>query len=438
MKAISIFFLAGAVLLIASCDSIKNNGETRPVIDDETEEVETGTVGSPLGEWTEGTLDIHFINTGRGECSFLILPDGTTVLVDMAGNTTDYSTATYKDVDPKPNSSISSATVIINYINYFNSEQSAGHIDYALLSHFHEDHMGTYTTSLGTGGDGTFRLTSLAEIGLSLPYYHFFDRCYPDYDYPYESYFSASKYQNEQAFATYMANTMGATVEAFDAGALNQIALEYDADSYPDFQIQNLCANGYYWTGTGTEKARNMPDTFDTTDSNSLPDENHYSCGFKLTFGDFDYFSAGDLQYESSSLVASYSYLDMEAPVAAVVGQVDVAKANHHGTQYANGDDLMQAMCPTVWVANVWRDIQPRTSAVADVLEANPDCDIYCTNFDSDVNACTSSQLENFVSFSGHVVVRVLDGGSYYYVYVLDDSDMNYNISSINGPYASK
>ena len=37
-------------------------------------------VGEPLLQWTDGCLDIHFINSGRGECAFYILPDGTTLL----------------------------------------------------------------------------------------------------------------------------------------------------------------------------------------------------------------------------------------------------------------------------------------------------------------------------------------------------------------------
>ena len=39
-------------------------------------------VGKPLPLWTEGCLDIHHINTGRGESAFYILPDGTTMLID--------------------------------------------------------------------------------------------------------------------------------------------------------------------------------------------------------------------------------------------------------------------------------------------------------------------------------------------------------------------
>ena len=39
-------------------------------------------VGAPLTPWSEGELDIHTISTGRGECLFFIMPDGTTMVVD--------------------------------------------------------------------------------------------------------------------------------------------------------------------------------------------------------------------------------------------------------------------------------------------------------------------------------------------------------------------
>jgi len=39
-------------------------------------------VGDTLPSWSEGYLDIHHINTGKGEAAFFMLPDGTTMLVD--------------------------------------------------------------------------------------------------------------------------------------------------------------------------------------------------------------------------------------------------------------------------------------------------------------------------------------------------------------------
>ena len=35
-----------------------------------------------LPEWKEGYMDIHTIATGRGDATFIVMPDGTTLLID--------------------------------------------------------------------------------------------------------------------------------------------------------------------------------------------------------------------------------------------------------------------------------------------------------------------------------------------------------------------
>ena len=40
-----------------------------------------------LPSWQEGWMDIHHIATGNGENSFFVVPDGTTMLVDLGDET---------------------------------------------------------------------------------------------------------------------------------------------------------------------------------------------------------------------------------------------------------------------------------------------------------------------------------------------------------------
>ena len=75
MKAIDkILIVAAAAATILSCSSdLKPAGETRPPMPEtggEDGTMEIGKVGEQLSPWTEGSLDIHFINTGRGESTF--------------------------------------------------------------------------------------------------------------------------------------------------------------------------------------------------------------------------------------------------------------------------------------------------------------------------------------------------------------------------------
>jgi beta-lactamase superfamily II metal-dependent hydrolase len=446
MKVINrIAVLLALTLFITSCSGgIKNEGTTRPHTIDSTDpdpdtpdgspdKLVVGKVGEQLAPWVKGSLDIHFINTGRGESTFYVLPDGTTLLVDAAGSLLTTEEAEGKlPTAPKPDANTTSGKVIINYINHFTSSNSKGHIDYAMVSHFHEDHIGTWRATLPLAGDGTFRMTSFVEVGTTLPYKHYIDRCYPKYDYP--TAMTADKYTNLRNFVAWSIAKNGTVAEAMDAGALDQIKLVYDKASYPSFKIQNLAANGRNWTGKAQESIQSIPATFSSTDA--IPDENCFSCAFRLSFGSFDYYTGGDNQYTGRS---TYSYNDSEAPIAAVVGNVDVAKGNHHGTKNANSSTLMKALQPTVWISHIWRDVQPNTATITDVLSGNPYCDIFLTNL-ADVNVpnFSSDQKSHFLSTSGHVVVRVNKTGTAYYVYVLDDNDMKYTVKSVHGPYQCK
>ena len=55
------------------------------------------TFGQTLKKWEAGYLDIHHINTGRGDCTFCVLPDGTTLLIDAGEVKADV-----RVVAPKP------------------------------------------------------------------------------------------------------------------------------------------------------------------------------------------------------------------------------------------------------------------------------------------------------------------------------------------------
>ena len=95
-----------------------------------------GEIGVPLPAWTPGMLDIHQIATGRGNAALFILPDGTTLLVD-AGAAGDG----IPETDPHPDASRTPGAWIARYIKR-HLPAGVGDLDYALITHFHPDHMG--------------------------------------------------------------------------------------------------------------------------------------------------------------------------------------------------------------------------------------------------------------------------------------------------------
>lgn len=390
--------------------------------------------GRPLSEWKEGFLDIHYINTGRGESIYHIFPDGTSMLVDAAGSLLKQ----HKNMptEPKPSADISSAKVIADYIHFFMPEKSEGMMDYYMVSHFHGDHIGNYVDSLPMHSSGKFRLMSFAEIGALVPFKNavlrYVDPKMPTFDN------TPSAIETVYAMIDWAKEEYGTSTITFTAGRDDQIVLTHDPEKYDDFTVMNIASGGHYWTGNGTETATDIPD-YDYIMANggreAFPPENVMSCVFRLSYGDFDYFSGGDIQYRRRS---KYPYFDIEAPLAEVLDEVEVMKASHHGTSDCNGKPILEALSPDVVVINPWRDIQPNPKTLKRIYDENPDCAVFSTNMHESNKPVIAEYLPRIKAYQGHIVVRVSPGGKDYKVYVLEDGDQSYKVNSVFGPYECK
>jgi hypothetical protein len=96
-------------------------------------------VGEPLARWTAGTLDIHHINTGKGNAKFFVLPDATTLLVDAAAaGGGAHNTALQPDGSRTP------GEWIARYIAAMAPAVRKPSLDSAHLTHLHGDHMNAF------------------------------------------------------------------------------------------------------------------------------------------------------------------------------------------------------------------------------------------------------------------------------------------------------
>ncbi|MEP7117856.1 MAG: MBL fold metallo-hydrolase [Acidobacteriota bacterium] len=103
----------------------------------------------PLTPWTRGTLDIHHIATGRGNATFVVLPDATTLLIDAGAVATDIPYA-----DPLPDRSRTPGAWIADYVTQFAPRPASPRLDYALVTHFHPDHFGELAPGNARSADG--------------------------------------------------------------------------------------------------------------------------------------------------------------------------------------------------------------------------------------------------------------------------------------------
>lgn len=425
---IKLKYLPLCLLFAAACGNNSKEGGNNNNNNNNTE-LPSSFVGKVLPDWQEGTFDIHMINTGRGESILHIFPDGTTLLIDAAGSliTADNE---IPPPDPKPNGSITSGQVILNYVKHF-TKAANGKLDYMMLSHFDPDHMGSYDASkLAYHSEGKFYKTGITEVGAGIQIDKLIDR---GYYYP-ENLSTDSRIANYIKFSEWAQTTYGMTYEEIDVGSNQQIALKYNPGKYGNFTVRNIIGNGYVWTGSGSGKKNTFPSNASTIIAAS-PAENVYSIGCHLKYGRFDYFTGGDLQYNGRS---TDPWKDVEAPVAAVMGEVEVMKANHHGTLNCNGTELMNVLRPHAILINSWRDVQPRPTSLATMYAARSDCNIFINNTTADNKVRLADYLPKLKSLEGHIVVRVSgDELNSYAIFVLDDTNENYKVVKGYGPYYS-
>lgn len=80
-------------------------------------------------------------------------------------------------------------------------------------------------------------------------------------------------------------------------------------------------------------------------------DENAKSVALVIRYKDFDYFIGGDLTGGGKS--GSKRTPDMESQVARIVGDIDVLKINHHGSQTSSNQFFLNVLRPEVAIISV-------------------------------------------------------------------------------------
>ena len=414
---------------------------------------DTLEVGKPLPSWTDGILDLHHINTGFGDAAFYVLPDGTTMLVDAGEmDRTSERVLSPRNAPPRPNSSCPPYEWIVDYIEQVRPGTSR--IDYAYLTHFHDDHMGCVSELSDEAENGAYKLAGLVGVGDQILFDKLIDRGYPDYDYPLaldnpklvDAYGQRPEYQktcrtmgNYRAFIAHHQEHNDLQAEKFNVGVNDQFVLQKERDKYPAFEIRNICGNGEVWTGVDTVSKQHFP-PIEELGVGALPDENVVSCGIRLRYGRFTLFNGADITGVPG--MGAPAWKDIETPVAQVVGQVDVHNLNHHGYRDTHNTYFVQTVRPRVYIQQNWSSDQPGHDVLSRLtsqhLYSGPR-DLFCTYMNEANRVVIGPALDNaYQSMYGHIVVRVAPGGDSYQVIVLDDSTTERLVKSIHGTYESK
>lgn len=390
-------------------------------------------------------MDIHHISTGRGNAAFFVFPDGTTLLVD-AGEISDTHARTRSERNSRlrPDTSRTAAEWIVDYIRQFYPGPGAPRLDYALLTHFHDDHFGEWDSTRTPSASAAYVRTGITTVGDMLPIGTLIDR---GWHFPVDLYsetwqkrLASDNYHiiqtlnNYKAFIRYQQRQNGLRHDTLRPGVIAQIRLLRHPEYYPDWDIRNLAANGRIWTGYGEG------DYFSLFPSGNYPGENPLSTCLKLQYGRFGYFTGGDISGMNDMGEADFN--SVESQLAPVVGPVDVASLNHHGNRDSHSPYFVRTLRPRVWIQQCWSSDHPGEEVLrrltSERLYPGPR-DLFTTDMlPANELVIGDRILKNYRNLHGHVVVRVAPGGDSYTIYVLDDFSPRREVMAVFGPYISR
>lgn len=368
-----------------------------------------------LPPWQEGFFDIHHISTARGECQFLIYPDGTTMLID-AGDQTGCGRG-WEIIPPLPDASKTPAQWIALYVDTFSP--TPGKIDYVMLTHFHGDHMGNIP-AYKDGGHG-YKVSGISELANYEKFGKYVDRGYPDYDYP-----SAQTLRNKAVmpeyikFVEWQVENNKFKAEIFVIGSHEQFA---PLRKSWDFDAWNIASNARLTTGNGLE-TKLMSD--ESIDPEKL-DENMLSNVMLFRYGPFKYYTGGDVPGKPSNSPNTLDR-DYESQIAEIVAPCDVMKVNHHGYWDSVNPNFLWKMAPDVIIIPAIEAKHPVGETMARMCDRMyPGKRMIFATSDAG-RAQLGEELWQKMTAVGHIVVRAFDNGTKFQVFVLDATSRDYHL----------
>ncbi len=355
----------------------------------------------PLPARADGELDIHHIDTGRGNCALIVGPDGTAMMIDVgiADVKPETSGEPHPDGSRRPGEWMG---------RYALRQVSSGKLKYLVVTHLHADHMG-----------------GVPDVDALLPIATVIDRGFPDYG---DAQPPVSPYTDTYLAYLKTRVAQGRAVEKVVVGSERQMQM-------PGLKIRSIAASGSVWTGVG-EAAETHLLAKSSVPASDWPGENVFSQALRLTYGKFSYWNGGDLCCDTED--GRLPWWDTESPAARVAGRTEVATADHHGYFDACGPAYVHSLDAQAYIIQAWDIGHPGSAQMQRMVDdwpGRPLHDVFVTDL-LPANALINRRfVPKLKSRNGHVVVRVAKGGESYRIFVVDSSRENGNVTAVVGPY---
>ncbi len=282
------------------------------------------------------------------------------------------------------------------------------------MTHYHADHIGNFDDT-ASGTENGYKLQGITHLAKLIDIDKIIDRNWPDYD--------NLGTDNAINIADYKAfmdcrNSNSKTNEKFVVGSNSQFPLKNNPSAFSTFSVRNVAGNCNYWSGWGNISL--------SAGFNNTSDENKHSCGIRISYGSFDWYSSGDI------------YDKAETQTASVCGVTDAVVCNHHASS-SMSEEAVKDLQATAWIIPAWGESHASTTAVGNMLNTS----LYTGDRHIFAAGLTDASRTNLGADAdkikvGHIVIRVYEGGSQWQVFVLDQTSTDYHILSLTEVLDSK
>jgi hypothetical protein len=313
-----------------------------------------------------GELSLYHFDVDQADCTLLISPSGVSVLFDC-GDAGWNSSRELRDLVPQIESILGSRT-----------------LDYIVVSHLHVDHVGY----VGYGGLwGLLQTYGFQAQNILIRDF----TAYPG-DLKTKGFGLWLEYfENNSATVALRISTLGDVVDLQDGVTMTVCSVDGNGAPSP-----------------------NTPDSPCPVSGNEL------SLGILVSYGDFQEWIGGDLggtciqRWFGPNCV---QYFDIETRAAALIGDVEVLRVNHHGSEYSSNTVFLENLDPEVSIISVGETKSYGHPAVSALHRLLATSDVYVTTLGNKNGPIVEGGIEttdypNLFVGQGTIMV-VTDGVTY-------------------------
>lgn len=387
---------------------------------------------STAGTWTQGEVTVYWFDVEQGDGQLIVGPTGRTLLIDLGETAWNTKGA---------NTNAARIEAMIRSICGTGTSPVA--LDYVMASHHHLDHIGyawNPQDAAGYVGNGLYQLlTPTTSGGFGFTVGTLLDRDGGTW----------TDANSDGSCSVGTSTTPSNEIAWHHAGTVSQTSRRWICWLYgPAGQADRANIEGHVvtltnsgaWPAldlgpgvTATILNANAKDTLmvdgvtpvsgDHTADATPPSENDYSVAVKISYGNWEYATAGDSDGEYSTSGFGYTYNDIEAKLGPLYGNVETYRLNHHGSGHSSGDAFLQTLRPeTVFISCGVNSYGHPSNRVTDTLrslvnEKGTGTDMYIANNPCDTvqsDGTTSTNYTGILNTDGTVVLRTTGSGGGY------------------------